>query len=329
MRLRLLGVFKELVLNLLYNEIILFIGGMKMNVHKAVIPAAGLGTRFLPATKAMAKEMLPIVDKPTIQFIVEEAQASGIDDILIITGKGKRPIEDHFDSVPELEQNLIKKQKDEMLKVVQETTNMNVNLFFIRQSHPNGLGDAVRLAKSFIANEPFVVMLGDDLMEDKVPLTKQLINDYEKTHASTLAVKRVPHDEVSKYGVIDPEAEEFPGLYNVRQFVEKPAADKAPSDLAIIGRYLLTPEIFDILENQKPGAGGEIQLTDAIDELNKIQRVFAHEFKGNRYDVGNKFGYVRTNIEFGLRHPEVKDQLKDYIIELSKKLEAEKKAAKK
>lgn len=300
-----------------------------MNVHKAVIPAAGLGTRFLPATKAMAKEMLPIVDKPTIQFIVEEAQASGIDDILIITGKGKRPIEDHFDSVPELEQNLIKKQKDEMLKVVQETTNMNVNLFFIRQSHPNGLGDAVRLAKSFIANEPFVVMLGDDLMEDKVPLTKQLINDYEKTHASTLAVKRVPHDEVSKYGVIDPEAEEFPGLYNVRQFVEKPAADKAPSDLAIIGRYLLTPEIFDILENQKPGAGGEIQLTDAIDELNKIQRVFAHEFKGNRYDVGNKFGYVRTNIEFGLRHPEVKDQLKDYIIELSKKLEAEKKAAKK
>ncbi len=329
MRLRLLGVFKELVLNLLYNEIILFIGGMKMNVHKAVIPAAGLGTRFLPATKAMAKEMLPIVDKPTIQFIVEEAQASGIDDILIITGKGKRPIEDHFDSVPELEQNLIKKQKDEMLKVVQETTNMNVNLFFIRQSHPNGLGDAVRLAKSFIANEPFVVMLGDDLMEDKVPLTKQLINDYEKTHASTLAVKRVPHDEVSKYGVIDPEAEEFPGLYNVRQFVEKPAADKAPSDLAIIGRYLLTPEIFDILENQKPGAGGEIQLTDAIDELNKIQRVFAHEFKGNRYDVGNKFGYVRTNIEFGLRHLEVKDQLKDYIIELSKKLEAEKKAAKK
>lgn len=300
-----------------------------MNVHKAVIPAAGLGTRFLPATKAMAKEMLPIVDKPTIQFIVEEAQASGIDDILIITGKGKRPIEDHFDSVPELEQNLIKKQKDEMLKVVQETTNMNVNLFFIRQSHPNGLGDAVRLAKSFIANEPFVVMLGDDLMEDKVPLTKQLINDYEKTHTSTLAVKRVPHDEVSKYGVIDPEAEEFPGLYNVRQFVEKPAADKAPSDLAIIGRYLLTPEIFDILENQKPGAGGEIQLTDAIDELNKIQRVFAHEFKGNRYDVGNKFGYVRTNIEFGLRHLEVKDQLKDYIIELSKKLEAEKKAAKK
>lgn len=299
-----------------------------MKVRKAIIPAAGLGTRFLPETKAMAKEMLPIVDKPTIQFIVEEAQASGIDDILIITGKGKRPIEDHFDSVPELEQNLIKKHKDAMLKVVQETTNMKVNLFFIRQSHPNGLGDAVRLAKSFVANEPFVVMLGDDLMEDKVPLTKQLMNDYERTHASTLAVKRVPHEEVSAYGVIDPEAEEFPGLFNVRKFVEKPAVEDAPSDLAIIGRYLLTPEIFDILDHQKPGAGGEIQLTDAIDTLNKTQRVFAHEFKGDRFDVGNKFGYVKTNIEFGLRHPEVKDDLKKYLIDLSHRLEAEKKAKK-
>ncbi|ANK59169.1 UTP--glucose-1-phosphate uridylyltransferase GalU [Loigolactobacillus backii] len=299
-----------------------------MRVHKAVIPAAGLGTRFLPATKAMAKEMLPIVDKPTIQFIVEEAQASGIDDILIITGKGKRPIEDHFDSAPELEQNLIKKQKTAMLKAVQETTNMKVNLFFIRQSHPNGLGDAVRLAKSFIANEPFVVMLGDDLMHDKVPLTKQLIDDYEKTHASTLAVKRVPHEDVSAYGVIDPQIEEFPGLYNVKRFVEKPAVDKAPSDLAIIGRYLLTPEIFDILDQQKPGAGGEIQLTDAIDTLNTTQRVFAREFKGERYDVGNKLGYVETNIEYGLQHPEVKDELKKYIIALSKKLEAEKQAKK-
>ncbi|WP_125982126.1 UTP--glucose-1-phosphate uridylyltransferase GalU [Loigolactobacillus iwatensis] len=299
-----------------------------MRVHKALIPAAGLGTRFLPATKAMAKEMLPIVDKPTIQFIVEEAQASGIDDILIITGKGKRPIEDHFDSAPELEQNLIKKQKTAMLKAVQETTNMKVNLFFIRQSHPNGLGDAVRLAKSFIANEPFVVMLGDDLMHDKVPLSKQLIDDYEKTHASTLAVKRVPHEDVSAYGVIDPQVEEFPGLYNVKRFVEKPAVDKAPSDLAIIGRYLLTPEIFDILDQQKPGAGGEIQLTDAIDTLNTTQRVFAREFKGERYDVGNKLGYVETNIEYGLQHPEVKDELKKYIIALSKKLEAEKQAKK-
>ncbi|SON68637.1 UTP--glucose-1-phosphate uridylyltransferase GalU [Latilactobacillus sakei] len=291
-----------------------------MKVRKAVIPAAGLGTRFLPATKAMAKEMLPIVDKPTIQFIVEEAKASGIEDILIITGKGKRPIEDHFDSAPELEQNLKAKNKTKMLKMVNETTDMGVNLYFIRQSHPNGLGDAVRLAKSFVANEPFVVMLGDDLMEDKVPLSKQLINEYEETHASQLAVMKVPHNEVDKYGVINPENKVKDDLYNVKNFVEKPDVDKAPSDLAIIGRYLLTPEIFDVLENQKPGLGGEIQLTDAIDELNKTQRVFAHEFKGRRYDVGNKFGYLETSIEYGLKHPEVKDDLKKYIIKLGEEL---------
>ncbi|MCM1571055.1 UTP--glucose-1-phosphate uridylyltransferase GalU [Latilactobacillus sakei subsp. carnosus] len=291
-----------------------------MKVRKAVIPAAGLGTRFLPATKAMAKEMLPIVDKPTIQFIVEEAKASGIEDILIITGKGKRPIEDHFDSAPELEQNLKAKNKTKMLKMVNETTDMGVNLYFIRQSHPNGLGDAVRLAKSFVADEPFVVMLGDDLMEDEVPLSKQLINEYEETHASQLAVMKVPHNEVDKYGVINPENKVKDDLYNVKNFVEKPAVDKAPSDLAIIGRYLLTPEIFDVLENQKPGLGGEIQLTDAIDELNKTQRVFAHEFKGRRYDVGNKFGYLETSIEYGLKHPEVKDDLKKYIIKLGEEL---------
>ena len=291
-----------------------------MKVRKAVIPAAGLGTRFLPATTPMAKEMLPIVDKPTIQFIVEEAKASGIEDILIITGKGKRPIEDHFDSAPELEQNLKAKNKTAMLKMVNETTDMGVNLYFIRQSHPNGLGDAVRLAKSFVADEPFVVMLGDDLMEDKVPLSKQLINEYEETHTSQLAVMKVPHNEVDKYGVINPENKVKDDLYNVKNFVEKPAVDKAPSDLAIIGRYLLTPEIFDILENQKPGLGGEIQLTDAIDELNKTQRVFAHEFKGRRYDVGNKFGYLETSIEYGLKHPEVKDDLKKYIIDLAEEL---------
>ena len=291
-----------------------------MKVRKAVIPAAGLGTRFLPATKAMAKEMLPIVDKPTIQFIVEEAKASGIEDILIITGKGKRPIEDHFDSAPELEQNLKSKNKTKMLKMVNETTDMGVNLYFIRQSHPNGLGDAVRLSKSFVADEPFVVMLGDDLMEDEVPLSKQLINEYEETHASQLAVMKVPHSEVDKYGVINPENKVKDDLYNVKNFVEKPDVDKAPSDLAIIGRYLLTPEIFDVLENQKPGLGGEIQLTDAIDELNKTQRVFAHEFKGRRYDVGNKFGYLETSIEYGLKHPEVKDDLKKYIIKLGEEL---------
>ena len=289
-------------------------------VRKAVIPAAGLGTRFLPATKAMAKEMLPIVDKPTIQFIVEEALASGIEDILIVTGKGKRPIEDHFDANLELEMNLIEKGKKELLKLVEETT--EVNLHFIRQSHPNGLGHAVLQAKAFVGNEPFVVMLGDDLMKDTVPLTKQLINDFEKTHASTIAVMEVAHEETSKYGIINPGDEIEKGLYNVKNFVEKPTPEEAPSDLAIIGRYLLTPEIFEILENQAPGAGNEIQLTDAIDTLNQTQRVFAHQYTGTRYDVGDKFGFLKTSIEYGLGHPEVKDSLEDLIIELGAELAA-------
>ena len=289
-----------------------------MTVKKAVIPAAGLGTRFLPATKAMAKEMLPIVDKPTIQFIVEEALNSGIEDILIVTGKGKRPIEDHFDANLELEMNLREKGKTELLKLVEETT--DVNLHFIRQSHPKGLGHAVLQAKAFVGNEPFVVMLGDDLMEDEVPLSKQLINDYEKTHASTIAVMKVPHEETSKYGIINPGTQVEKGLYNVKNFVEKPEPDKAPSNLAIIGRYLLTPEIFQMLETQQPGAGDEIQLTDAIDRLNQTQRVFAREFCGKRYDVGDKFGYLKTNIEYGLTHPQVKDDLRQFIIELGKEL---------
>lgn len=288
-------------------------------VRKAIIPAAGLGTRFLPATKAMAKEMLPIVDKPTIQFIVEEALASGIEDILIVTGKAKRPIEDHFDANIELEQNLREKGKTELLKLVEETT--NVNLHFIRQSHPKGLGHAVLQAKAFVGNEPFVVMLGDDLMYDQVPLTKQLMDHYEQTHASTIAVMEVPHEETNKYGIIAPEEETTPGLYSVKNFVEKPKPEEAPSNLAIIGRYLLTPEIFNILENQAPGAGGEIQLTDAIDTLNQTQRVFAHQFKGQRFDVGDKFGFLKTSIQYGLTHPEVKDALKEYIIELGKELD--------
>ncbi|PCS01001.1 UTP--glucose-1-phosphate uridylyltransferase GalU [Lactococcus fujiensis] len=294
-------------------------------VRKAVIPAAGLGTRFLPATKALAKEMLPIVDKPTIQFIVEEALKSGIEDILIVTGKGKRPIEDHFDSNVELEENLREKGKTELLKLVEETT--DINLHFIRQSHPKGLGHAVLQAKAFVGDEPFVVMLGDDLMNimgEGEPLTKSLIDDYEKTHASTIAVMKVPHNEVDKYGVIAPSGKVADGLYNVDKFVEKPAVEDAPSDLAIIGRYLLTPEIFGVLETQKPGAGDEIQLTDAIETLNKTQRVFAHEFKGTRYDVGDKFGFMETSIEYGLQHPQIKDDLKAYIIAKGKELSQEK-----
>lgn len=288
-------------------------------VKKAIIPAAGLGTRFLPATKASPKEMLPIVDKPTVQYIVEEAKKSGIEDIIIVTGKGKRAIEDHFDSVPELEDNLKTKGKDKMLKMVSETTDMNI--YFIRQSYPRGLGDAVLTAKSFIGNDPFVVMLGDDIMMDRVPLTKQLIDSFDETGAATLSVMPVPHDEVSKYGVIDPREKVSDNLYNVAKFVEKPDVDKAPSDLAIIGRYLLTPEIFELLEKQEPGEGNEIQLTDAIDALNKKQRVFAHVFRGERFDIGSKIGFLETNIQFGLNHPEVKDDLKKYIKELGKKLD--------
>ena len=300
-----------------------------MKVRKAVIPAAGLGTRFLPATKAMPKEMLPIVDKPTIQFIVEEAKRSGIEDILIVTGKSKRAIEDHFDSNPELEADLEEKHKDKLLKLTQSITELGVNLYYTRQPHPAGLGDAIYRARSFVGDEPFVVMLGDDLMEDQQPLTQQLIERYNKTHASTIAVMKVPHEEVSKYGVIDPSGEIENGLYNVESFVEKPAVEDAPSDLAIIGRYLLTPEIFDILAHQKPGRGGEIQLTDAIDTMNKTQRVFAHEFKGARHDVGNKEGYLETAIQYGLTHPETKDALKEYIINLGAELANSDKAKKK
>ncbi|MEI4353641.1 UTP--glucose-1-phosphate uridylyltransferase GalU [Streptococcus suis] len=294
-------------------------------VRKAVIPAAGLGTRFLPATKALAKEMLPIVDKPTLQFIFEEALRSGIEDILVVTNKSKRSIEDHFDSNFELEYNLKEKGKNDLLKLVDDAT--AIRLHFIRQSYPKGLGDAVLQAKAFVGNEAFVVMLGDDLMDitdpTATPITKQLIEDYEATHASTIAVMPVPHEEVSSYGVIAPHGEGVNGLYSVETFVEKPKPEDAPSDLAIIGRYLLTPEIFNILENQEPGAGNEIQLTDAIDTLNKTQRVFAREFTGKRYDVGDKFGFMKTSIDYALTHPQVKDNVKDYIIDLAKQFQAE------
>lgn len=287
-------------------------------VRKAVIPAAGYGTRFLPATKALAKEMLPIVDKPTIQFIVEEALESGIEEILIVTGKSKRSIEDHFDSNIELERHLENKEKYDVLEELK--ADPRVNLYFVRQPYPKGLGDAVLQAKAFVGDEPFVVMLGDDLMMDNVPLTKQLMDVYDQTSASALAVMEVPHEDTHKYGVIAPEGEMTEGIYNVSHFVEKPKPEVAPSNLAIIGRYLLTPEIFDILENQEPGAGNEVQLTDAIDTLNKTQRVFAKRFDGKRYDVGNKFGFMEMSIEYALQHPEVKDQMIPYLKNLVKGL---------
>ncbi|EPX1932696.1 UTP--glucose-1-phosphate uridylyltransferase GalU [Listeria innocua] len=291
-----------------------------MKVKKAVIPAAGLGTRFLPATKAMPKEILPIVDKPTIQYIVEEAVESGIEDILIVTGKGKRAIEDHFDSVPELELNLREKNKLELLHLIEETT--NINLHFIRQSKPKGLGDAILQTRGFVGNEPFIVMLGDDIVQAKTPCAKQLIQQYEKTHSSIIGVQTVPHEETYRYGIIDPIDEYSKNLYNVNGFVEKPDPNEAPSNLAILGRYLLTPQIFDFLETQKPGAGGEIQLTDAINSLNEIQRVFAYDFEGERYDVGDKFGFIKTTMQFALKHPEIKDEVANLVDELYLQLHA-------
>lgn len=287
-------------------------------VRKAVIPAAGLGTRFLPETKAMPKEMLPIVDTPTIQLIVEEALESGIEEILIITGKHKRAIEDHFDSNLELEENLKAKGKTELLEIVDKTT--KINLHYIRQKSPEGLGHAVLQAKTFVGDEPFVVLLGDDLMVDEVPLTKQLMNDYEKTGSSVVAVMEVPKEETNKYGVIDPSKQITEDMYEVQGFVEKPNPEEAPSNLAIIGRYLLTPEIFDLLATQSRGAGNEIQLTDAINRLNQVQKVYAHKFNGIRFDTGDKFGYMMTNIAFGLQHPQIKDQLREYILALAEEL---------
>ena len=283
-------------------------------VRKAIIPAAGLGTRFLPATKAMPKEMLPIVDRPTIEYIIEEAVEAGIEDIIIVTGKGKRAIEDHFDSVPELEKNLEEKGKWDLLEKVNYSSNL-ANIHYIRQKEPKGLGHAVWCARHFIGDEPFAVLLGDDIVQDKTPCIKQLMNKYDETYSSVIGVQTVPEDETHRYGIIDPLSNEG-RLYQVKNFVEKPAPGTAPSNLAIMGRYILTPEIFQFLGEQEVGAGGEIQLTDAIQKLNKIQRVFAYDFEGRRYDVGEKIGFVKTTIEFALQH----DDLHDEVVEFMKQL---------
>ncbi|MCC2538353.1 MULTISPECIES: UTP--glucose-1-phosphate uridylyltransferase GalU [Bacillus cereus group] len=281
-------------------------------IRKAIIPAAGLGTRFLPATKAMPKEMLPIVDKPTIQYIVEEAIESGIEDIIIVTGKGKRAIEDHFDHSFELEQTLLEKGKHEILEKVQASSKINIH--YIRQKEPKGLGHAVWCARKFIGNEPFAVLLGDDIVQAETPCLRQLMNQYEETQSSVIGVQTVPENETHRYGLIDP-IERNERRYQVRQFVEKPAQGTAPSNLAIMGRYILTPEIFAFLENQETGAGGEIQLTDAIQHLNGIQRVFAYDFEGTRYDVGEKFGFIKTTIEMALQHVELRERLLEYLSE--------------
>ncbi|MFB4168878.1 UTP--glucose-1-phosphate uridylyltransferase GalU [Virgibacillus sp. JSM 102003] len=282
-----------------------------MKVKKAIIPAAGLGTRFLPATKAMPKEMLPIVDKPTIQYIVEEAIESGIEDIIIVTGKGKRAIEDHFDNSFELEQNLYDKGKFDLLNEVQKSSKM-VDIHYIRQKEPKGLGHAIWCARKFIGNEPFAVLLGDDIVKSETPCLKQLINQYNRYNASILGVQTVKDEDVTRYGIVGGSMIEN-HLYNVHNLVEKPNQEDAPSSLAILGRYILSPQIFEILGNQKPGTGDEIQLTDAIAELNKHEAVYAYDFEGRRYDVGEKMGFIQTTIELALDREDLRKDLLDYL----------------
>ncbi|WP_176295415.1 UTP--glucose-1-phosphate uridylyltransferase GalU [Staphylococcus aureus] len=280
-------------------------------IKKAIIPAAGLGTRFLPATKAMPKEMLPILDKPTIQYIVEEAARAGIEDIIIVTGRHKRAIEDHFDSQKELEMVLKEKGKSELLEKVQYSTEL-ANIFYVRQKEQNGLGHAISSARQFIGNEPFAVLLGDDIVESEVPAVKQLIDVYEETGHSVIGVQEVPEADTHRYGIIDPLTKNG-RQYEVKKFVEKPAQGTAPSNLAIMGRYVLTPEIFDYLKTQKEGAGNEIQLTDAIERMNNDNQVYAYDFEGERYDVGEKLGFVKTTIEYALKDDSMREELTRFI----------------
>jgi len=288
-----------------------------MKITKAVIPAAGLGTRFLPATKAQPKEMLPIVDKPAIQYIVEEAVASGIEDILIITGRGKRAIEDHFDRAVELELLLEEKGNGELLKMVREISNM-ADIHYIRQKEPKGLGHAIYCAKKFIGNEPFAVLLGDDIVRSEVPCLKQLINVYERYRVSILGVQEVKKEEVSRYGIVKIMDVNRNSVFEIEDLIEKPKPEEAPSNLAIMGRYILTPEIFEALGKTQPGAGGEIQLTDALKELRKKQSMFAYIFEGKRYDVGDKLGYLIATVEIALGRKDISNDFEEYLKSLVK-----------
>lgn len=282
-----------------------------MMVKKAIIPAAGLGTRFLPATKAQPKEMLPIVDKPTIQYIVEEAVESGIEEILIITGRNKRAIEDHFDKSIELENELEAHEKDELLNIVKEISNM-ANIYYIRQKEPKGLGHAISCAKTFVGNEPFAVMLGDDVVDSKVPCLKQLIDCFDEYKTTILGVQEVPKEDVCKYGIVKGMHIED-DVYKVKDLIEKPKIDEAPSNIAILGRYIITPQIFNILENTKPGKGGEIQLTDALKTLINTEAMYAYKFKGRRYDVGDKLGFLEATIEFALKREDIREPFIKYL----------------
>ncbi|MGG7201279.1 UTP--glucose-1-phosphate uridylyltransferase GalU [Clostridium butyricum] len=285
---------------------------MSKKIRKAIIPAAGLGTRFLPATKAQPKEMLPIVDKPTIQYIIEEAIASGIEEILIITGRNKKCIEDHFDKSVELEMELEKNNKNELLELVQDISDM-VDIHYIRQKEPKGLGHAIRCAKTFVGNEPFAILLGDDIVyNDEKPCLKQLIECYDEYKTSILGVQTVDKESVSKYGIVDGILIED-RVCKVKGLVEKPSIEEAPSNTAILGRYIVTPKIFDILDNTKPGKGNEIQLTDALLELIKEEAMYAYNFEGKRYDVGDKLGFLEATVEYALRKPEIRDDFIKYL----------------
>ena len=285
---------------------------MNKKIRKAIIPAAGLGTRFLPATKAQPKEMLPIVDKPTIQYIIEEAIASGIEEILIITGRSKKSIEDHFDRSVELELELAKKGKEKMLEMVHNISEM-VDIHYIRQKEPKGLGHAIHCAKAFVGDEPFAILLGDDIVyNDEKPCLKQLIDCYNEYNTTILGVQTVPEENVSKYGIVDGIQIED-RVCKVKGLVEKPSIEDAPSNVAILGRYIVTPKIFEILERTKPGKGNEIQLTDALLELINEEAMYAYNFEGRRYDVGDKLGFLEATVEYALRRDELKDQFTNYL----------------
>jgi len=286
-----------------------------MMIRKAIIPAAGLGTRFLPATKAQPKEMLPIVDKPAIQYIVEEAIQSGVEDIIIVTGKHKRAIEDHFDKSIELELMLEEKGNQELLDMVKHVSNL-ADIHYIRQKQPLGLGHAVLCARKFIGDEPFAVLLGDDIIQAETPTLRSMIGIYNQVQTSVIGALDVPHDEVDRYGIISPEGEN--GVIKIKDLVEKPQPDQAPSNLAVIGRYIIEPEIFSLLEHAKPGKGGEIQLTDALRELNKQKQMVAYRLEGTRYDIGDKFGYLKATVDFALERPDLQDVMKDYLKSLAK-----------
>lgn len=282
-----------------------------MKVRKAIIPAAGLGTRFLPATKAQPKEMIPIVDKPTIQYIVEEAANAGIEDILIISGRNKRAIEDHFDKSYELEEELHRKGKQELLSEVQNISNI-ANIHYIRQKEAKGLGHAIYCAKSFIGDEPFAVMLGDDIVDSKVPCIKQLMDVYNEYRTTILGVQKVPLQDVTKYGIISGKQIDE-RVYKVKGLVEKPEVEQTPSNVAILGRYIISPRIFEFLESATPGKNGEIWLTDALEKLMEREAMYAYDFEGDRFDVGDRIGFLKATVEFSLKRDDLKQEFEAYL----------------